>query len=267
MIDRSQWHASIGYFNSRVNCYVNREFISNTNNVVLLHAVVTVMRDVAVLQTYMYIVTVLLLLCCGDIEMNPGSMHKVCPNCNIHYNIRKKSCKCGYVFYKRSGRKTGSTRSAGFSASPGRPWPTSNVNVDLDVPMGRPVSNVDFELDVPIGRPASNINIELDVPIGRPASSVNIELDVSTGRPLGTTCDAGFNVSTSHPVSAEPSKTNMMQFANNVVKETEFHDDSYDACSTTGLVEDNASLLTEYMKQYNLPSAWDTNKTNLSDDL
>ena len=184
--------------------------------------------------------------------MNPGPMHKASPNCNIHYNIRKKSCKCGYVFYKRSGRKTGSTRSAGFSASPGHPWPTSNVNVDLDVPMGRP---------------ASNINIELDVPIGYPSYSVNIELDVSTGHPLGTTCDAGFNVSTGRPVSAEPSKTNMMQSANNVVKETEFHDHSYDACSTTGLVEDNVSLLTEYMKQYNLPSAWDTNKTNLSDDL
>ena len=118
MIGLLQRHASIGCFNSRGNCYVDREFISSTNNDVLLYAVVTVMHDVAVLQTYMYIVTVLLLLYCEDIEMNPGTMHKVCPNCNIHYNIRKKSCKCGYVFYKRSGRKTGSTSacSAGFSA-------------------------------------------------------------------------------------------------------------------------------------------------------
>ena len=84
MIDLLQWRASIGWFNSRANYYVDHEFISSTNNVVLLYAVVTVMRDIAVLQNYMYIVTVLLLLCCGDIEMNPGPMHKVCPNCNVH---------------------------------------------------------------------------------------------------------------------------------------------------------------------------------------
>ena len=129
----------------------------------------------------MYVVIVLLLLCCGDIEMNPGPMHKVCPNCNIHDNIRKKSCECGYVFYKRRGRKTGSTHSAGFSVSPGHPWLTSNINIHLNVPMA-------------MGCPVFNVDIALDVPMGRPASNVNVELDASTGRPFGTTCDAAFNV-------------------------------------------------------------------------
>ena len=83
--------------------------------------------------------------------------------------------------------------------------------------MGHPASNIDTEPDVPIGHPVSNINIELDVPMGCSVSSVNIELDVFAGSSFGTTCDADFNVSTGHPVSTEPSKTNMMQSANNVV--------------------------------------------------
>ena len=49
-----------------VNCYVDHKFISSTNYIALLHTVVTVICDVAVLQTYMYAVTVLLLLRCGD---------------------------------------------------------------------------------------------------------------------------------------------------------------------------------------------------------
>ena len=91
MIDLSQWRASIGRLRSlSVNCYVDRKFISSTNYIVLLHTVMTVICDVAVLQTYMYAVTVLLLLRCGDIEMNPGPVHKVCPNCNVHIHVKRK---------------------------------------------------------------------------------------------------------------------------------------------------------------------------------
>ena len=98
--------------------------------------------------------------------MNPGPVHKVCPNCNIHIHIKKKSCECGYVFSKKSGRKAGTTRSANFTVSSGRPWPTSNVNVDLDVHKGRPLSNVDIEINVPMGRPTSNNDTQPDVPMG-----------------------------------------------------------------------------------------------------
>ena len=100
-MDLSQWCTSIGSFNLRLSGCVDREFISSINNVVLLHTVVTVMRDVAVLQTYMYVVTVLLLLLCGDIETNPcPTVTKVCPNCIIHYIIRMKLYTCGYVFIR-----------------------------------------------------------------------------------------------------------------------------------------------------------------------
>ena len=254
----------------------------------MLHTVVNVMCDVAVLPTYMYAVTILLLLICGDIEMNPGPVYKVCPNCNIHINIRKKSCECGYVFSKKSGRKIGTTRHVGFIVSSGRPWPVSNVNVDLDVhkgrplsnvdieinvpmgrptsnndtqpdvPMGRPASNVDIEIDVPMGRPASNVDTEPNVPMGQPTSNVNVELDVPTGCPFGTTCDAGFSVSSGSP----PSCTDTTQSTD--CKEIKVDDNDSKMYNVTGVLEDNPVLLAEYMKQYDLPSAWDTDKTNLS---
>ena len=252
MIDLLQWRALIGYFNSRVTCYVDRELTSSTNNVVLLHTVVNVVCDVAVLSTYMYAVTVLLLLICGDIEMNPGPVHKVCPNCNIHIHIKKKSCECGYVFSKKSGRKTGTTRSAGFTVSSGRPWPTSSVTVDLDVYKGRPVSNVDIELNVPMGRPTSNVDTQPDVPMGRPASNVDTEPDVPMGRPTSNV-DIELDVPRGHPTSNV-----------NVELDVPTRHPFGAICDATGVLEDNPVLLAEHMKQYSLPSIWDTDKTNLS---
>ena len=199
MINLSQWRASIGYFNSRVNCYIDREFISSTNNIVLLYTVMTVMRDVAVLLTYMYVVTVLLLLCCGDVEINPGPVHKVCPNCNINCHIRKKSCECGYVFYNKCGRKIGSTHSAGFSVSSGRPSSNASI-IDLDIQKGRPASNAYVNLDVHKGRPSSTTEVDLNVQRGRPSSNVDIQLDVPTRQTFDITYDAGFSVTTSCPL-------------------------------------------------------------------
>ena len=102
----------------------------------------------------------MLLLLCGDIEMNPGPVYIG----NIQVHIRKEICECGYVLRNKSGRKMGTT---GFSGTAGRP--PSNVDIELNVPIGRPNSNDDVELDVrSVGRPTSNDDIELDVPIGRP---------------------------------------------------------------------------------------------------
>ena len=89
MIDLLQWHTSIGIFNSQVNSgYVDRDYSSSVSNV-LLHTVLTVIRDVTALQLFVHVYVVLLLLC-GDIEMNPGPVYILCPNCNIRVHIRKK---------------------------------------------------------------------------------------------------------------------------------------------------------------------------------
>ena len=111
MIDLLQWRvcASIGCFNSRVNDCISCEFISSTN-VVLLHAVVTVMCNVAALQTYMYTVTSMLLLLCRDIDTYRscmGQCTKFSPNCDICCHIKRKSCACGHIFYKKTGGEMG----------------------------------------------------------------------------------------------------------------------------------------------------------------
>ena len=46
------------------------------------------------------------------------------------------------------------------------------------------------------------------------------------------------------------------------IEEATFLNDNYD--STTVLIENNPVLLAQNMKQYDLASAWDTDKTNLS---
>ena len=90
MINLLQWQALIGCFNSGINLYIGCEVSSSTNNVVLLHMVVTAMHDVAVLQTYMQAVTVLLLIHSGNTKMNPGPVLKFYPNCNICIHINRE---------------------------------------------------------------------------------------------------------------------------------------------------------------------------------
>ena len=90
----------------------------------------------------MYVIS-MLLLCSGDIELNPGpGCYVMCPNCNVQVYIRKKTCDSGYRLFKRCGRlaterPVGTTRDAGFSASTGHP--TADVDIEMNVPSGRPV--------------------------------------------------------------------------------------------------------------------------------
>ena len=61
------------------------------------------------------ILCVILLLQCGDIEINPGSKGmKVCPQCKSFISNRQKKCKCGLSFNARTGRPVGTTRNEGF---------------------------------------------------------------------------------------------------------------------------------------------------------
>ena len=129
----------------------------------------------------MYAVTVLLLILCGDIEMNSGPVQIVCPDCGNQVNIKKKSCECGYIIRKTRGRKRGYTHTAGYDIS--SECPISNGNIKLNVPMRQQPSNTDTELDVSRGRPPSNADMKLNVPRGRPPSNTDIELNVSRGRP------------------------------------------------------------------------------------
>ena len=146
----------------------------------LLHAVLLVMCDVAVLQTYMYASCN---YCCYSsvvgmhVEINPGPVQKVCPNCNINIDIKKKLCECGYVFYKNMVQKQVAPIMQEFSVSSGCPQLVSNVNAELDVQREQASSNVNIDLEVQRGWPSSNLRVDL-VQRGRPYSNVIVNLDV-----------------------------------------------------------------------------------------
>ena len=59
--------------------------------------------DFAVLHMPVFIIYVIsmLLICSGDVEVNPGPVYTVCPNCNIQVHIRKKTCECGYKLFRK----------------------------------------------------------------------------------------------------------------------------------------------------------------------
>ena len=167
-----------------------------------------------------------------------------------------------------TGRPVGTTRDAGFSASSGHP--TSDVDVEMNVPTGRPVGTTrDAGFSASSGHPTSDVDVEANVPTGRPVgttrdagfsassghptSDVDVEMNVPTGRPVGTTRDAGFSTSTGRPDS---SNSNLVEDSYNISTE-----------EADMFIEDNLSLLIQYMKQYELPTSWNTDSLSLNDDL
>ena len=139
-----------------------------------------------------------------------------------------------------TGRPVGTTRDAGFSGSTGHP--THDVNIEMNVPTGRPVGTTqDAGFNASTGHPTSDIDIEMNVP---------------TGRPVGTTQDAGFSASTGRPDSSDNSNSYLVKTNYNMSTE---QDDIF--------IEDNLSLLFQYMKQYDLPTSWNTDSLSLNDDL
>ena len=59
------------------------------------------------LCTYSLIVVAILLLCSGNVELNPGPVNcKTCPFClDKKVPIKLKVCNCGHVFHKKSRRQ------------------------------------------------------------------------------------------------------------------------------------------------------------------
>ena len=110
------------------------------------------------------IICVILLLLCGDIEINPGPKGmKICPECKSFVSNRQKICKCGFSFNTRTGHPVGTTRTAGFNVSKGRPIGTTFCD-GFKISKGRPIGTTQDAGYITTG-----------------------------GRSIGTTLDAGFN--------------------------------------------------------------------------
>ena len=181
--------------------------------------------------------------------VNPGpGCHVECSNCYMQVHIRKKVCGCGFrlvkkrgtVVGKRTGQPLGTTQDAGFVASTGHP--TADNNIEMNVLIGRPFG--------------STRDAGFSASIEHPTADVDIELNVPTGRPLGTTKDAGFSASAGRPDSTVNPTVNLM--------EEGYHEYSD---STSMFIEENLSLLNEYMKQYDLPKTWNTDILSMNDSL
>ena len=281
MIDLIQWRCSVGSFKLKVKCYIGK-YTNNAFDIGVLHTVLNIFADYAVLHIVQFIkyICSMLLLCSGDIEVNPGpAFHVACPKCNTQVHIRKKICVCGYRLIKkrgtavgkRTGRPLGTTRDAGFTSSTGHP--TADIDVELNVPIGRPVgttrdagfststghstTNVDIELNVPTGRPIGTTrDAGFNASTGHPTASVDIELNIPTGRPVGTTRDAGFSTSTGRPEGSIDSIDDLIEEGN-----PEYSD------STSMFIEENLTLSNEYMKQFDLPKTWSMDNLSVNDSL
>ena len=81
-------------------------------------------------------------------------------------------------------------------------------------------------------------------------------MNVPSGHPIGTTQDAGFSALTRHPYGSHNSNSCLLR-------------SDYDMSTKQGdkFIEDNLTLLIQYMKQYELPTSWNTDSLSLSDDL
>ena len=123
----------------------------------------------------------ILLLLCGDIEVNPGPKGmKICPQCKQYLSTRQNVCKCGHTFNKK-GRPVGTTQATGYKVSKGRPIGTT-CSTGCVIGSGRPVgTTVDAGFNASGGRP-----------IG---TTLNAGFNVTSGRPTGTNFSAGYNVS------------------------------------------------------------------------
>ena len=136
MIDLQQYRVAVGIFNSIscVCCSSKCKWYGNSSSK-------SIFGNMLILITCIC----LLILQCGDVEVNPGPKGvKLCPQCNNYVVIRLKLCSCGFRFNKKgrpchtkrlnnysasTGRPVGTSRFAGFKASFGRPVGTTCTNI------------------------------------------------------------------------------------------------------------------------------------------
>ena len=178
MITVQQYRVVIGcfYFKTQGSAILRRPKGNLTNNFGMKGVII--------------ILCALLLLLCGDVEVNPGPRgKKECPGCKKLVTNRQKQCTCGYDLKISIGRPIGTSHAAGFKVSMGRPVGTTGSN-GFNVTTGHPVG--------------TTTNAGFNASQGRPVgTTTNAGFKASQGRPIGTTTDNGGGSSN---VEDDPSK-------------------------------------------------------------
>ena len=112
-------------------------------------------------------------------------------------------------------------------------------------------------MNIPTGHPVGTTqDAGFSTSTGHLTADVDIEMSVPIGRPVGITGEAGFSTSSGRPDSSGYSTASL------VVRD---YDNSSEEADL--FIEDNLNLLIEYMKQYELPTTWNTESLSLNDDL
>ena len=108
MISLEQWRSSIGVFSNthipliRISWNDVTEETLSTNN---WYAIATI--GLLLCSNSLLFITAMLLMCSGDVEMNPGPVTcKKCPVCQLDtVPIKLKKCTCGHIFHKKCHRQ------------------------------------------------------------------------------------------------------------------------------------------------------------------
>ena len=109
MISLEQWRSATGVFSSthpplirmNWNAVQEEETISTTSG----YAIATV--GLLLSNNSLIFITAILLICSGDVELNPGPVNcKKCPSCQLATApVKLKVCRCGHIFRKKSHRQ------------------------------------------------------------------------------------------------------------------------------------------------------------------
>ena len=109
MISLEQWRSAIGVFSCthpplirmNWNTVQQEEQISTTS----WYAIATV--GLLLFSNSLIFITAMLLMCSGDVELNPGPVNcKKCPSCQLTtVPVKRRVCPCGHIFRKKSYRQ------------------------------------------------------------------------------------------------------------------------------------------------------------------
>lgn len=113
MIDIAAWRAIIGLFTRFNKCLTTTSNFDDLQPTETKLSFIYTAWPVLVFIPYV----AFLLMCCGDVELNPGPMFKNCPICYGKVHIKQIYCTCGYALCKSKRGKVPPTRAINLVSS------------------------------------------------------------------------------------------------------------------------------------------------------
>ena len=139
MIPIEQWRAAVGNFRAVITygCSMKHDHIGVPATRIFVLSVLWCSFVVGIVC--LYNVSKFLVICSNDVEQNPSPVvYKLCSNCgNKAVHIKRKICPCGYIFLKKSDKRS----------APSIPLSTSDVtDGDINVASTTSMHNKDRDI-------------------------------------------------------------------------------------------------------------------------